>query len=66
MRDDGAQIDPDRARWSDFYLTPTAIALIPIVSEAARIYRHQVQRVPFSRLRRALRPDDPAAHLYMR
>ena len=58
--------DGDGDHWSDFYLTPRSIALVPIVSEAARIYRHQVQLVPFARVHRALRGAGPAAHLYIR
>lgn len=54
----------DGRDWTDFYLTPRGIALVPIVGEFARILRHQVQVVPFARVRRALRADGPAAHLY--
>jgi hypothetical protein len=61
---DDAHVDLDDGAWSDFYLTPHAVALVPIVPEAARVYRHQVQLVHYARVRRALRPDGPAAHLY--
>lgn len=52
--------------WSDFYLTARGIELIPNVPEAARMYRHMVQHVPFSKVRVQLRQDGPASHLLKR
>lgn len=52
--------------WGDFYLTPSGIELVPNVPEAARIYRHRIQHVPFRKVRSALRAEGPAAHLYTR
>ncbi len=55
---------PDDSPFGDFYLTPRSVALVPIVCEAARIFRHHVQHVPFARIRRSLRRDGPASYLY--
>ncbi len=63
----GIGLAPKRAAespaWTDFYLTPTGIALVPQVPEVARSLRHQVQEVPFAKVRRYLRTDGPASHL---
>lgn len=48
----------------EFYLTRDGLALVPIVPEVARVFRHDVPTIPWSRVRGALRPDGPAAHLY--
>lgn len=55
---------PNELRWMDFFLTPTSLELVPIVSEAARILRQQVQTVPLAKARRYLRANGPAAYLY--
>lgn len=49
--------------WMDFYLTPTTLELVPIVAEAARIFRHDVQSVPLTRLRRFWNSEGPAGYL---
>lgn len=48
----------------EFYLTREGLALVPIVPEVARIFRHDVPTIPWARVRTALREDGPAAHLY--
>ncbi len=48
----------------EFYVTREGLALIPIVPEVARVFRHDVPTIPWARVRGALRADGPAAHLY--
>jgi hypothetical protein len=50
--------------WADFYLTPSGFELVPMVAEVARVLRHKVQHVPFTKVRASLLPQGPAAHLY--
>jgi hypothetical protein len=56
----------DELVWADFFLTPSGFELVPRVPEVLRMLRHDVQHVPFQKVRAALLPNGPASHLYAR